>query len=124
MRPGNPPPPTHHRRYDKGSGDHQEFRYDAWRVIAMIASDVAWFGTDEAGQVSRGGRGQGPGRMWSPVVVHPLPHVAPHASPSTHPRGGAVVSVMLMPNHAPQSSVASGVRELVATGVSQPRPPC
>ena len=35
--------------YDKGSGDHQEFRYDAWRVIAMVASDLEWFGKDEAG---------------------------------------------------------------------------
>jgi oligosaccharide reducing-end xylanase len=38
-----------------GSGDHEYFRYDAWRTLSNVAVDYAWFGADtwEVGQTTR-----------------------------------------------------------------------
>ena len=39
-----------------GSGDHKDFRFDAWRTLSNVAVDYAWFGNDP-GQVERSNRG-------------------------------------------------------------------
>jgi oligosaccharide reducing-end xylanase len=29
-----------------GTGDHEDFRFDAWRTLSNVAVDYAWFGAD------------------------------------------------------------------------------